>query len=267
MSDQPLYPPRQGGDLPASTPPAGIPSYAPPLTPDPVFSAGLDPNAAPLDNEQEGGSDSTVDVAKSQAADVAGGAKDAAADVAGTAKEQVQEVAAEAKNQVKNVMGQARSELTEQAQTQQKKVAAGLSSLADQLSAMAAGSDQPGVATDVAQQAADRAQEFAGWLDNRDPQGVLEDVRAFARRKPGVFLVAALGAGVLAGRLARGLSADPGPSQSSTAQAARIPDSAPSAVADGGRHEQLLPGSGEASGTHWDSPAAATSWDRPGSTP
>lgn len=152
--------------------------------------------------------DSTTDVAKSQAQDVAGGAKKAAQQVAGTAKEQAGQVAQEAKTQVKQVVGQAQSELSDQAQTQQTRAASGLHSLGDQLAAMARGSEQPGMATDVAQQAADRAHEFAGWLENRDPQGVLDDVRTFARRKPGMFLVAALGAGVLAGRLARGMSAD-----------------------------------------------------------
>lgn len=163
------------------------------------------PPAPPASTDDD--SDSTTEVAKSQAADVVGGAKDAAHQVAGTAKEQAGQVAQEAKIQVSQVMGQAQSELSDQAQTQTTKAASGLHSLGDQLAAMAQGSDQPGMATDVAQQAADRAHQFAGWLEDRDPQGVLEEVRSFARRKPGVFLVAALGAGVLAGRLARGMSA------------------------------------------------------------
>lgn len=172
-----------------------MPRYVPP-------TPGVPPGPSGDDD------DSTTDVAKSQAQEVAGGAKGAAQQVAGTTKEQAGQVAQEAKTQVKQVVGQAQSELSDQAQTQQTKAASGLHSLGDQLAAMAQGSEQPGMATDVAQQAADRAHEFAGWLENRDPQGVLDEVRSFARRKPGVFLVAALGAGVLAGRLARGMSAD-----------------------------------------------------------
>jgi hypothetical protein len=38
---------------------------------------------------------------------------------------------------------------------------------------------------------------------------VLDEVRSFARQRPGAFLAIALGAGILAGRLARGLAADP----------------------------------------------------------
>lgn len=192
-----------------------------------------------------GGEDSTADVAKSQARDVAGDAKGAAQQVAATAKEQAGEVAHEAKTQVKQVVGQAQSELSDQAQAQQTKAADGLHSLGDQLAAMARGSDQPGMATDVAQQAADRAHEFAGWLENRDPQGVLNEVRSFARRKPGVFLVAALGAGILSGRLARGMSADGDAATSSgsprNAQADR--SSTPSQGVTGSAHAQLPPSS------------------------
>lgn len=190
MSDQPF------SQNPEQTPPGfdtAIPPYVPPTPPVPP-PANSDAN-------------STTDVVKSQAADVAGGAKEAGQQVADTAKEQAGGVVREAKSQVKEMVGQAQSELSDQAQTQQTKAATGLHSLGDQLAAMAKGSEQPGMATDVAQQGADRAHQFADWLENRDPQGVLDEARSFARRKPGVFLVAALGAGVLAGRLARGMSA------------------------------------------------------------
>ena len=72
---------------------------------------------------------------------------------------------------------------------------------------MAKNSEQDGLATDLARQAADRAQQAAGWLADRDPGTLLDEVRSFARRKPGTYLAIALGAGVLAGRLTRGLTA------------------------------------------------------------
>ncbi len=192
MSDQPFS---QNSGQARSEFDTDIPPYVPPTPPVPSPPANSDD------------ANSTTDVVKSQAADVAGGAKEAGQQVADTAKEQAGEVVQEAKSQVKQIIGQAQSELSDQAQTQQTKAATGLHSLGDQLAAMAKGSEQPGMATDVAQQAADRAHQFADWLENRDPQGVLDQARSFARRKPGVFLVAALGAGVVAGRLARGMSA------------------------------------------------------------
>jgi hypothetical protein len=63
------------------------------------------------------------------------------------------------------------------------------------------------VATDLARQAADKARQAAGWLGDRDPGSLLDEVRSFARKKPGTYLALALGAGVLAGRLTRGLTA------------------------------------------------------------
>jgi hypothetical protein len=72
---------------------------------------------------------------------------------------------------------------------------------------MARNSEQDGVATDLARRAADKARTAAGWLADRDPGSLLDEVRTFARRKPGTYLALALGAGVLAGRLTRGLTA------------------------------------------------------------
>ena len=72
---------------------------------------------------------------------------------------------------------------------------------------MARNSEQDGVATDLARQAADKARQAAGWLADRDPGSLLDEVRSFARKKPGTYLAIALGAGVLAGRLTRGLTA------------------------------------------------------------
>jgi hypothetical protein len=57
---------------------------------------------------------------------------------------------------------------------------------------------------DLARQAADKAHAFAGWLDQRDPGSLLEEIRQLARRKPGTFLLGAALAGVAAGRLTRG---------------------------------------------------------------
>lgn len=168
---------------------------------------------------------STAEVAKDKAADVAGGAAAAAQQVTGVAKEQVGQVAAEVGDQVKALIGQAKTELSDQAQTQQQRAAAGLHSVADQLGAMAQGSGEPGVATDLAHQAADKAHQFADWLDARDPGSVLTEVKSFARQRPGMFLLVALGAGIAAGRLARGLTADPEPQPAAAGESRK--DSSP----------------------------------------
>ena len=159
---------------------------------------------------------STTDAAKDQAGQVADTAKHAGTQVAGTVKEQAGEVTAEAGKQAKQLLAQAQSELSEQAGATQQRVSEGLHALADELHGMAKNSEQDGPATDLARQAADKAHQAAGWLADRDPGALMDEVRSFARRKPGAYLAIALGAGVLAGRLTRGLTAPTDDTPSST---------------------------------------------------
>jgi hypothetical protein len=72
---------------------------------------------------------------------------------------------------------------------------------------MADAPEQPGVASDLIRQAAERSESVASWLDNRDPGSLLNEVKSFARQRPGTFLLLAAGAGLLAGRLGRSLQA------------------------------------------------------------
>lgn len=198
-----------GGDVPAS---GGYPAggYVPPAesTGSADNSSSANQSASDQSSAKETAKE-TAAVAKDQASSVAGGAADAASHVAGVAKEQVGEVTAEAGRQVKELVGHARTQLTDQVQSQQLNASIGLYSLSDQLKAMASNSEQSGVATDLAQQAAGKVRDLAGWLENREPAEVLNEVRKFARQRPGAFLAIALGAGVVAGRLARGMATNP----------------------------------------------------------
>jgi hypothetical protein len=150
---------------------------------------------------------SATEVAKDQASEVAASAKQAGGQIKDVVTEQAGAITAEAGRQAKQLLGQARSELTEQAAQQQQRVAGGLHSLADELDGMVEGSAQDGMATDLARMGADKARDVAQWLDGRDPGSLLEEVRSYARRRPGTYLAIALGAGLLAGRLTRGLTA------------------------------------------------------------
>jgi hypothetical protein len=127
--------------------------------------------------------------------------------VAGAAKEQVATVASEAADQARSVVSDAVSQVSgtvrEQTSTQRDRLVSTISAFGDDLSSMA---DQgaPGLATDVARQVADKARSITSQLEGREPQELLEDVRRFARQRPGTFLLGALVAGVVAGRLIRG---------------------------------------------------------------
>lgn len=136
--------------------------------------------------------------------------------LAQNAADRGRDVAAEASRQAQNLMGQASAQLREQAGAQQQRAADGLRQLGEQLRMMSDRTDQPGVATDLVRHASDRVQQAAQWLDQREPGTVLNDVRDYARRRPGLFLAGAAVAGILAGRLTRsrgGMSGQAGEQQ------------------------------------------------------
>ena len=176
----------------------------------------------------------TADDASSQAAEVAKSARDAGKHVAGVAGEQAGQVASEATQQVKHLVAQTRGELTEQAANQQQRVASGLRSLSKELDAMARGSEQSGMATDLVAQASDRTNAVASWLEQREPGHVVDEVTRFARQRPGTFLALAAVAGLLVGRLGRGLKAasddsSDGPAPQGPANASNTPWPRPAA--------------------------------------
>ncbi|QGN57148.1 hypothetical protein [Nostocoides sp. HKS02] len=147
-------------------------------------------------------------VAKDEARATAEQAKEGAGRVAAVGKDEAMHVAQEAGQQAKDLWNQTRSQLLDQSAEQQSRVAEGLRSLSQELSTMARGSQQQGVASDLAQQASQRVGEVAGWLDERDPGSLVAEVKRFARQRPGAFLGAAAVLGLVGGRLSRGLVAD-----------------------------------------------------------
>jgi len=162
-------------------------------------------------------SPSTKDVAQEQAKDVGQTAAQAGSQVASTAADQAKQVANETQRQAKDLLDQGRTQVKGQVVSQQQKAAEGLTGLAQQLRGMADGTAQgaPGPAADLLQQASSYIEQFADKLQNREPAELLDEVRSFARRKPGLFLLGAAAAGIAAGRLTSGVKAahtDSGPS-------------------------------------------------------
>lgn len=155
------------------------------------------------------GTPSTKDVAKDEASNVASTAAQAGSQVASTAADQAKQVTQETKRQAQDLIQQGRSQLQEQARTGQQKAGEGLSGIAQQLRTMVeGGSETPsGPAADLVRQAGDKLEELASWVQDREPGDLVNEVRAYARRKPGVFLLGAAVAGVVAGRLTTGVVA------------------------------------------------------------
>lgn len=151
-------------------------------------------------------SQSTPDLARNEAAEVARTAAASGGDVAETVGDQAKRVTAETGRQARDLLEEGKGQVNEQARDAQHKAATGLHTLADQLHRMSQSADG-GVAPEMAQQAADRTRTVASWLERHEPGDLVTQVRTFARRKPGVFLAGAVVAGVLAGRLTRSVIA------------------------------------------------------------
>lgn len=139
----------------------------------------------------------TASTAADQGKHVAGTAKDEALDVAGTAAEQARSVVSDARQQVT-------SQLNDQATTGRDRLSETLRTFGDDLQQMAEGQGPAqGMATDLAREVSDRVRALGSHLEGREPTQLLDDARDFARRRPGTFLIGALAAGVVAGRLFR----------------------------------------------------------------
>lgn len=181
---------------PASTGFPGAPTPTPAPTPAPTSTTSTGPSTDAT---------STSDAAKEQAQQTAGTAADEGKHVAGVAVGEAKQVAGEAKQQAQNLVGEARTQVDAQARTQRDRLVSTLQEFSGQLDGMASGEGAPsGMAQDAVRQVADRTRDLTSRLEGREPSDLLEDVRAYARRRPGTFLLGAMAAGLVAGRLTRG---------------------------------------------------------------
>lgn len=156
---------------------------------------------APGREEGAGGETSGV---KERASAVASQVGDVGRETAQDAKERARDVAHEASDRARGLVDRTRSELGSQVASQQQHLAGGLRSLGDELGQMSRGTQDPGYATDLVQRAGEATSHVAQWFEEREPGDVLHEVEDFARRRPGMFLLMAAGAGLLVGRFLRG---------------------------------------------------------------
>lgn len=141
---------------------------------------------------------------KERVAETASHVGDAGRETAHEAKERARDVAHEAGDRARGLADRTRHALRSQAGSQQQRLADGLRSLGDELSQMAGGTQEAGYASDLVERAGDATRRAAQWFEDREPTTVLHEVEDFARRRPGVFLAVAAGAGLIVGRFLRG---------------------------------------------------------------
>ena len=164
------------------------------------------------------------DGAQEQAKHAAGTAGDEGKHLAGVAKGEAQSVAADAKTQARNLVDDARSQVEEQSRSQLDNLVSTIQTFADDLERMARGEGAgAGLAKDIVSQVSDKARGISSQLRGQEPAQVLDQARDFARRRPGTFLLGALAAGVVAGRVARGAKDAGSTSTSSTPSGTAVP--------------------------------------------
>jgi hypothetical protein len=148
-----------------------------------------------------------AETAGSEVSKVATTAAESAKEVAGEATAQTKAVVIQAKQQVEGLVSQTKSEVRQQAEDRSAQAASGLRTLSEQVAALADG--RPDSAGQLPRYLEDVQEYVHGWasrLEQRGPQGVIDDMSRFARRRPGLFLAGAVGAGFVAGRLVRASS-------------------------------------------------------------
>jgi hypothetical protein len=158
-----------------------------------------------LDGSPDTGQDGVAGTARAEAGHVAESVGEAAREVAGTAKEKAVDVTSDVRDQTAKLIGETRDQLVGQAGQQKDRAAEGLRSVADELREMAE-HGQSGWGAQLAGHGAQFGDQAADFLQQHEPAELLDEVRRYARKRPGAFLLGAAVLGVVAGRMTRALA-------------------------------------------------------------
>jgi polyhydroxyalkanoate synthesis regulator phasin len=132
-----------------------------------------------------------------------------ARELADTAKEQVSEISQEVVDQGRGLLEETRTQLEDQANTQVEQLAQTVRRLGAQTQALAEGrTSEAGGLPGYLENVSGRLEGWADDLEVRGVDGLVDDLKTFARRRPGVFLLGATAVGFGVGRLVRAQSDD-----------------------------------------------------------
>ncbi len=152
-----------------------------------------------------------------------------------TAKDGAINVAHAAQEQARTALQQVQDDLRGRADAEAGRFAERLHATGRQLSSMADASEDQGVMPTIVREGAGAVERLGTRLDEGGLDAVMSDVRRWARRSPGSFLLGAAALGFVAGRVARHLSSN-GPQQvpSNGSQPVSRDDSSWASTATGG---------------------------------
>jgi hypothetical protein len=131
-----------------------------------------------------------------------GSTTDQAKHAASVAGDEAKQVASDVRDQARGLLDETKNQVQDQSRTQRDRLVDTLRTFGDDLDSMA--QEGNGLASGAAREVAQRARTISERLDGREPSELLDDLRSFARRRPGMFLAGALISGVVVGRLLRG---------------------------------------------------------------
>lgn len=144
--------------------------------------------------QQTQGNSGAVNEAASALAERAG-------EVGTAVSDEARNIAQDARDHARQMALESRDSLRSEASNQAARLASTLREIGGQLRSMADTQPAGGVAVDMGRQLADTATRAADKLETGGVDATLTDLKRFARRRPGLFLMGAMGAGFAAGRL------------------------------------------------------------------
>ena len=126
--------------------------------------------------------------------------------MAETVKDETKGVAREAQQQARTAVHQIQDDLRGRADAEASRFAETLHATGRQLSSMADAAGNGGVMPSIVREGASAVERLGTRLDQGGLDAVMVDVRRWARRSPGSFLLGAAALGFVAGRVARNLA-------------------------------------------------------------
>jgi hypothetical protein len=143
-----------------------------------------------------------------QTNETVGTAREEAGAVAGTVKEETKHVAQAATEQARTTMHRVQNDVRTAADQQSRNVAQTLHSTADELRNMADAAPRgDGLIPSLAREGGSAVDRLASRMESGGLDALMADVRGWARRNPGTFLLGTAALGFFVGRLARNTSA------------------------------------------------------------
>lgn len=129
--------------------------------------------------------------------------------VQGTVKEEAAHVAEQAREQARTTAHRVQDDLRRRGDEEARRVAQTLRETSDRLRSMAEHTgEQDGFLHGLVREGADATDRLASRLDDGGLEALTADVRSWARRRPGAFLLGAAATGFVIGRLVRNLGGE-----------------------------------------------------------